>query len=156
MSIFKIYHVKMYAIFASIFLIIFYALLGYGIYAYTIVTSRWYIYLLILWALYCILASFFLYKEIILRFKKYTKMKGISASGIVTHRYASSPDVSLRPLVEIKFADKTKTYALIGLYLDSSFRKDFPDGAKVDVYIPANNDGEALLLSTSKKEEKHG
>jgi hypothetical protein len=143
----------MYAIIAGIFLLLSYALLGYGIYAYTLITSKWYIYLLVLWGLYCLLASFFLVKEIIIRFKKYHNAKGIYSSGIVTHRYSSSPDVSLRPLVEVKNGESYKTYALIGLYLDSSFRKDFPDGTIVKVFIPSKNDGEALLLANSKKEE---
>lgn len=155
MSIFKVYHVKMFAIIASIFLLLSYALLGYGIYAYTKITSRWYIYFLILWGLYCIFASFFLYKEIVFRFLKYQNSQGKTLKGKVTHRYNSSAAVSLRPLVEIVAQEKVKTYALIGLYWDSSFCKDFPDGATIDVFIPEKNDGEALLLASSKKEKKN-
>lgn len=157
MSVFRIYHVKLFATIAAVFLLAGYALFGVGIYAYFHVTTNWFVYVLVVWALYIAYGTYYLFRQIYWRFHKYTHATGLVKKGIVTYRLRTETQDSLRPLVDVYEDESSHTYALVGLF-SSSFNQDFPEGTPVDVFVYKGNEGEALFLSSNvsirKKEKK--
>ncbi|GEM_PF-4053724 len=145
MSIWRIYGIKKWFIISLIALVIIWSVFFIALGFYFVYPSRLYIYLLIFLGLYAASSIYFLLKQSLLRFIKFTKMDGEEIQGTIIYEIPSTGETSFRPLAVIEVDNKKRVVALLAMF-PYSFKKALKEGDKVTIY-KIKGEQIALLLA---------
>ena len=131
----RIYHFKRYLTLTLLFLILCYGILAGGIVLMIVKGLDWHIFLIVLFGLYTIYSTFFLYKSLILRFKKEIKAEGKFIESVLYYQ-----DEPFGPYIKIG----AEPIPLLGFYT-KGLRKKIQEGTKIAAYY-IQDEQTAILL----------
>lgn len=152
-----IYHALTYFWLGMAFLLVGYALLGFGIYVYFQVGQRWFIYVLVIWSCYMAYSTFFIFKETLYKYGKYIKKgawKEVEAE--VTHKTPTAREEFSKALAAVSTLQGEKDYLIIGFIgRQGSFRNRFPDGTKIKIYVDDEHFPFIAIMKKQPKPKRH-